>query len=146
MLFLVHSVHCLLTSLSLCPVCMCCSLFFFSSIFFLDVVSWCCFLSLSTCNFQDQEVSLLRSFVETVSHLFFPSPLTVFKPFQNKFSLHYHDIHHIMIGTFFLLFLFIFSYIFIAVILILEHATFLLSSGTSQMKALHQAQLQYIQS
>ena len=51
-----------------------------------------------------------------------------------------------MIGIFFLLFLFIFLYIFLAVTLILEHATILLSSGSSQESALHQAQLQYIQS
>ena len=50
-----------------------------------------------------------------------------------------------MIGTLFILSLFIFSYIFIAVILILEHATLLLSSESSQDSALHQAQLQYIQ-
>ena len=53
-----------------------------------------------------------------------------------------------MIGTFFLLFLFIISYILLAVILILEHATLLLFSGNSQEtqdSALLQAQLQYIQ-
>jgi hypothetical protein len=39
-----------------------------------------------------------------------------------------------------------FSYVFLAVTFILEHATHLLSSGTSQDSALLQAQLQYIQS
>jgi len=62
----------------------------------------------------ERKVSLLKSFVET-----------------DKFSLHYHDIHHIMI----------------AVILILEHATLLLFSAerSSQDSALLQAWLQYIQ-
>lgn len=50
-----------------------------------------------------------------------------------------------MIGIFFLIFIFLFSYIFLAATLILEHATVLLSSGSSQDLALHQAQLQYIQ-
>jgi hypothetical protein len=50
-----------------------------------------------------------------------------------------------MIGTFFLLFLFLFSYIFLAATLILEHVTPLLSSGRSWDSALLQAQLQYIQ-
>lgn len=60
------------------------------------------------------------------------------------FSLEYRDIHHIVIGTFFLLFLFIISYFLLAVTLILEHATLLLSSGSSQDSALHRAQSQYI--
>ena len=50
-----------------------------------------------------------------------------------------------MIGTFFLFFLSMLSYIFLAATLILEHATILISSGNSQDSALHQAQLQYIQ-
>ena len=63
---------------------------------------WCCFLSISTCNFQEQTVSLLKSFVETVGSPFlFP---TIFKPFQDKFSSCYHNIHQIMIGIFFILF------------------------------------------
>ena len=49
-----------------------------------------------------------------------------------------------MIGSFFLLFLSAIFNIFIAVILILEHATILSSSG-NQEAALQQAQLQYIQ-
>ena len=69
----------------------------------------------------------------------------IFKSFQHKFSLHYDDIHHIMIGIIFLLFFSWFSYIFTAVTLILEHATILFSSGRRQELALHQAQLKYLQ-
>ena len=69
----------------------------------------------------------------------------ILKSFQYKFSLHYDDIHHIMIGIIFLLFFSWFSYIFAAVTLILEHATILFSSGRRQDLALHQAQLKYLQ-
>ena len=52
-----------------------------------------------------------------------------------------------MIGTFsYSSFSGLFSYIFTAVILILKHATILFSRGSKQDLALHQAQLQYIQS
>ena len=49
-----------------------------------------------------------------------------------------------MIGIIVLLFFKLFSYIFTAVILILEHATILFSSGRGQESALHQAQSQYL--
>ena len=51
----------------------------------------------------------------------------------------------LLVPSFLPFFLFIFSYNFPAVTLILEHATLLLSSGSSQDSALLQAQLQYIQ-
>ena len=51
-----------------------------------------------------------------------------------------------MIGIFFFLFSFHNSYNFLAATLILDHATFLLSSGHSQDLALYQAQIKYIQS
>ena len=104
---------------------------------------WYCFLSLSTYNIQNQIVAFFKKFVKMVGLPFVS--LIVFKPFQNKFSLHIHDIHHIMIGTLFYSSSGLFSYIFTAVTLILEYATILLSSGSTWKSALHQAQLQYIQ-
>jgi hypothetical protein len=102
---------------------------FVSAALYLSCDSLCAISYLSTCYIQDDKVSLLESFFE-----------------ENKFSLCYHDIHHIMIGTFFTYSSStLFSYIFTAATLILEHATFLFSSGIEQGPALHQAQLQYIQ-
>ena len=91
-----HAVCCLLPAdlspaLSASSVCEFCLL---SSLF------WYCFLSLLT---QEHKVSLLKTFVEVVGSSFLST--TAFKLFQNKFSLHYKNIHHIMIGTIFLLFL-----------------------------------------
>ena len=82
-----HAVFCLLTSLLLSLLCQ-----YVSGAPYLPcllpVMSWCCFLSLSTCNIQEQKVSLLKSFVEMVrsSFLFLTA---IFKPFQNSFSQYY---------------------------------------------------------
>ena len=69
----------------------------------------------------------------------------LFISFQVNLSLDCNYIHQIIIGINPLLFLVIISYIAPAVILILEHATVLYSSGTDCDSALEQAQSQYIQ-
>ena len=88
---LVCPVCCLLTSFLLClclSACECCLLFVLFSAswpvllhLFCQYVStascllpallWHCFLSLLTCNIQEQKVSLLKTFVETVGFLFY---------------------------------------------------------------------------
>ena len=84
--------------------------------------------------------------MEKVLSPFLTNIFKVFISVQAKFSLHRNNSHHIIIGTNLLFFLVISSYISTAVILILEYATLLHSSGTNRHLALEQAQLHYIQS